>query len=70
MVSKLSGVVAVRSVEFMTTSQTSAFHELLSAWRRREDARSAASIADLANARASLDSARANMQSALQSSLR
>jgi hypothetical protein len=54
----------------MTGSQNSAFHELLSAWRRREEAREAASIGDLANARASLDSARANMQSALYSSLR
>jgi hypothetical protein len=70
MVSKLSGLAAVRSLEHMTGSQNSAFHELLSAWRRREEARAASSIGDLANARASLESARANMQSALQSSLR
>jgi hypothetical protein len=70
MVSKLAVPAAVRSLEYMTGSQNSALHELLSAWRRREEAREAASIGDLANARASLDSARANMQSALYSSLR
>jgi hypothetical protein len=54
----------------MNALQNSAFFELLSAWRRREEARSTASISDLASARISLESARANMQTSLQTSLR
>ena len=51
----------------MTAHQNHAFEQLLSAWRRREEARSATTIAELADARASLDSARTNMHTALQS---
>ena len=54
----------------MTALQNTAFQHLLSAWRRRENARSSGTYADLGAARKSLDSARANMQSALHSSLR
>jgi hypothetical protein len=54
----------------MNALQNHAFRHLLSAWRRREDARSAGTLADVGAARKSLDSARSNMHSALQSSLR
>jgi hypothetical protein len=59
-----------RTVVSMNALQNHAFKHLLSAWRRREDARSSGTFADLGAARKSLESARSNMQSALQSSLR
>jgi hypothetical protein len=70
MVSQLSGLMLGRTVVSMNALQNHAFKHLLSAWRRREDARSAGTFADLGAARKSLESARSNMQSALQSSLR
>lgn len=54
----------------MTAFQNDAFQQLLSAWRRREDVRSTETIADLTDARVSLDSARSNMKSVLSSQLR
>jgi hypothetical protein len=54
----------------MTALQNHAFQQLLSAWRRREDARNEGTLADLAAARISLDSARSNVHSALSSQLR
>lgn len=70
MLPQLSGLLLGRTVVVMNALQNHAFKHLLSAWRRREDARSAGTLADLGAARKSLDSARSNMQSALQSSLR
>lgn len=49
----------------MTTHQNFAFQQLLAAWRRREDARSTGNLADLADARVSLESARNDMHSTL-----
>jgi len=54
----------------MTAHQNHAFQQLLSAWRRREDARDSGTFEDLASARISLESARSNMSSALSSQLR
>lgn len=54
----------------MTAHQNHAFQQLLTAWRRREDARTSGSVADLVAARSSLDSARTNVQSALSTQLR
>ena len=70
MVSQLSGQMLGRTVVAMNALQNHAFHRLLSAWRRREDARSEGTEADLGAARKSLESARSNMSSALQSTLR
>lgn len=50
----------------MTAHQNFAFQQLVSAWRRREEARSATTIAELAEARVQLDAARADMHAALQ----
>jgi hypothetical protein len=69
-VSQLVSDAAVPSLTYMTTHQNHAFMELLSAWRRREDARSSGTLADLAAARTSLDHARSNVHSALSSQLR
>ena len=69
-VSQLGGTPVVHSVMDMNALQNTAFQHLLSAWRRREEARSAGTFADLGAARKSLDAARSNMHSALQSSLR
>jgi hypothetical protein len=52
----------------MTALQNLAFLQLLSAWRRREDARSLGTFADLGDARKHLESARSNMQTTLHSS--
>ena len=49
----------------MTAHQNFAFQQLLTAWRRREDARSTSEFADLAAARVTLDSARNDMHAAL-----
>lgn len=49
----------------MNGLQNHAFGQLLSAWRRREDARSCHDIQQLAEARFALDSARAQMRSSL-----
>ena len=54
----------------MTALQNNAFNQLLSAWRRREDARSAGSLTDLADARKSLDAARHDMHATLTSTIR
>lgn len=54
----------------MNALQNSAFQQLLSAWRRREDARATGSYADLGAARKSLESARSNMHTALHSTVR
>jgi hypothetical protein len=54
----------------MTAYQNNAFQQLLSAWRRREDARHEGTLADLAAARTSLDHARSNVHAALHSQLR
>ena len=54
----------------MNSPQNHAFQQLLSAWRRREEARDSGSVADLAAARTSLDSARTNVHSTLTSQLR
>lgn len=70
MVPKLAGCGVGHSVVDMNALQNHAFQHLLSAWRRREDARSSGTFADLGAARKSLESARSNMQSSLQSSLR
>ena len=64
---QVGSYLLVRSVVVMTAHQNFAFQNLLSAWRRREDARAATSLAELAEARATLDSARNDMRSALQS---
>ena len=61
---------AARIIFPMTAHQNHAFQSLLSAWRRREDVRSTATIADLASARASLDAARTNMASAMHTTVR
>jgi hypothetical protein len=54
----------------MTALQNLAFRDLLSAWRRREEARESAQIADLAAARMSLEGARTYMQTSLHSGIR
>ncbi len=65
MVPQLVGAPPVSSLSSMTTHQNFAFHRLLAAWRRREDARSTGSLSDLANARTALDSARNDMHGSL-----
>jgi hypothetical protein len=70
MVLQLSGLSIGRTVVAMNALHNHAFRRLVSAWRRREDARAAGTFDDLGAARKSLDSARSNMHSALQSSLR
>jgi hypothetical protein len=54
----------------MNALQNTAFQHLLSAWRRREEARSSGSLTDLGAARKSLESARSNMHTALHSTMR
>jgi hypothetical protein len=49
----------------MTTHQNFAFQQLLSAWRRRDDARTAGNLPELAKARVALDSARNDMHASL-----
>jgi hypothetical protein len=49
----------------MNASQTLAFHRLLAAWNRREDARSAGDLAALGSARLDLEAQRANMRATL-----
>ncbi len=49
----------------MNAQQTLAFHQLLSVWNRREDARSAGDIPALSTARAQLDEQRAVMRTML-----
>ena len=66
-VSKLTLERPARIIVAMTAHQNLAFQHLLSAWRRREDVRSTATIADLSSARASLDLARTEMSSTLTS---
>jgi hypothetical protein len=58
-------LVLVDIVFSMTAHQNFAFKQLLSSWRRREDARSAQDLAELGQARISLDSARTQMSTAL-----
>jgi hypothetical protein len=69
-VSKLPKAGHGRIIFCMTARQNLAFNQLLSAWRRREEARSTATIAELSSARASLDAARTNMSSTLHTSVR
>jgi hypothetical protein len=64
-VSKLWVEGSAHSIFIMTAHQNHAFMQLLSAWRRREDARSTGTLADLADARKSLDSARNDMHATL-----
>lgn len=70
MVTKLGVRRAAHSVVPMNALQNSAFQQLLTAWRRREDARASGSYADLGAARKSLESARSNMHTALHSTVR
>lgn len=65
MVSQLVRLATIRSVFTMTAHQNFAFQRLLDAWRRREDARSATNLAELAAARSSLDAARNDMHASL-----
>lgn len=50
----------------MNDLQNSVFSQLLSAWRRRDDARHSGNLRQLADARFELDRARSRMQSTLQ----
>lgn len=54
----------------MTTHQNFAFQQLLSAWRRREDARATDNIAELTDARLSLEVARTDMRAAIANPIR
>ena len=49
----------------MNAQQTLAFHQLLSVWNRREEARSAGDIPALSTARAQLDEQRSHMRNTL-----
>ena len=67
MVSQLVVWSGIRSVVCMTAQQNFSLQQLLSAWRRREDARSSGDIGALADARASLDAARNDVHTSLSS---
>ena len=58
--------VPVPTLIAMNALQHHAFNELLTAWRRREDARLHGSLRDLADARARLDASRATMRSTMR----
>ena len=66
-VPKLSSGGVARSVFFMNALQTTAFGQLLSAWRRRDDARHSDDVRQLGEARMDLERARAHMRSAMVS---
>jgi hypothetical protein len=57
--------VLVRTVLGVNAQQTLAFHQLLSVWNRREDARSAGDLPALSTARAQLDEQRMHMRNTL-----
>ncbi len=54
----------------MSAQQNVAFQKLLSAWRRREEARSTDNISELSAARNSLDAARSDMRAAIANPIR
>ena len=56
----------IRTLASMTAHQNFAFQQLLTAWRRHDDARVAGNLRELADARISLDSARQDMHSSLR----
>jgi len=64
-VPQLAGSGRIRSLSYMTAHQNFAFQQLLSAWRRRDDARTAGNLPELAKARIALDSARNDMHASL-----
>lgn len=57
----------VLSMEAMNALQNSAFSQLLTAWRRHDDARRSGELPHLAAARIELDRRRADMRSTLAS---
>lgn len=62
-VSQLVVRSGVATVIVMNPLQSHALSELLSAWRRREDARQIGDLRELANARFRLEQTRTNMRS-------
>ncbi len=65
MVRQLGGSGAIHTLITMTAHQNSTFQQLLAAWRRRDDARTAGSLPELAAARVALDTARNDMHTTL-----
>jgi hypothetical protein len=58
----LSIRVTIRTVDDVNAPQNHAFHHLLAAWTRREEARAHGDLAELSAARFALEDARAQMR--------